>query len=823
MASLRGLMKALKKDEKKPQRDEKKPRNSASKKKRSANVATRRTGVDASQPKSVWKAAVKAAQDIAGYEAMLPSGLAYLGGDEWSITVQFSDVNYVAAREEHQEAILSMWAEFLNSFSSQERLEVTTLTRVMERAEVENMLHFPLQRDRFDSLRIDRNRIISQKLMSSSGNTTTEKYLTITTTAPTQEKAQNSLTRIAKTIKDSLKRVDGCEVRMLKREERLHLLSRILRPRELLTFSEKTFDSDVMQTKDYIAPNGITTSSATSPMTLHNGVGATFSKVLWVRDYPVWMTDALMTELAETRCEMVVSLHLESYDKLEGLKLVDRQIAELEMEMIAEQRKLAKQNISADMVPQKLKDALTENRDLRAELVSSNQKLFSSVMVIVVTADTLEQLEQSVATVATTVRQQSMQVESLRNMQKEGLITALPIGRRAIPMRRTLTTNAAAVIVPFTTQEVMVEGGHWYGMNVSSANVVVADRTKTNNGNGFITGTSGSGKSQFAKGEAFATYVARPNDEIIIIDPQREYAPLVEALGGQRIEMHATSTHAVNPLDLEGAMAEDGADAITTKVRFVLSLLGIMIGEGGELSIPQKNVLDKTLMGLYRTVSADPSAPMPTFRTLRDALAEIDSPAARECAEALEMYTDGSLAAFSRSTNVDVHSRVMSWDLSQLSDDLKPYVMFVLLEYLWRRVALNYRRGKRTWLYIDEFHLLFRDAETIEFFRKLYAVGRKLGLIVTGITQNIEAVLANEYARSMLANSAFLAILGQNQTDADSLCELLNFSDEQRRYFENVQPGQGLLVSGSRVVGFDSSIERSGLLYELYQTTFKDQ
>jgi len=366
-----------------------------------------------------------------------------------------------------------------------------------------------------------------------------------------------------------------------------------------------------------------------------------------------------------------------------------------------------------------------------------------------------------------------------------------------------------------------VPGGIWYGVNAQSSNALVADRTATTNGNGFILGTSGSGKSQSGKMEITNVFLSRPDDDIIVIDPEHEYEPLIEAFGGEVIRIHAGSSQRVNPLDIELNVITGDEDPINAKCEFVLTMLGSLVGGSMGLTPDQRSVADRSTLMLYRKYAAD-GGPMPTLLELRDALNASGEEAGRDLARMLEIYTVGSLGGFSNRTNVNPQNRLISWDISKLGNEMRTFGMMVILDQIWNRVARNRAEGRRTWLYIDEFHLLFGNKYSADYFRSLYKRARKWGLIPTGITQNIEELLANQDARLMLANSDFLLLLGQNATDADSLCNLLHFSEEQRRFFTNVQPGHGLMKSGNAVIPMDARIPTDSILYDLFSTSFEE-
>lgn len=780
----------------------------------------RRTGQDDARP--THKIA-KSTRDLLGYRVMLPSGVAWLGADEWSVTLRISDINYLAAEQATQEGIIDRWARFLNSFGAGTRLQLTVLNRVLADDDVSLLVQKDRQNDAYNAWRDDFNRVVRDKLAAVAGNTVTEKLLTVTVQESDREKAEATLLRMAHEMIAQLGALDGCRAELLTRADRLQVLSHILRPHEPFTFTEETFEPNKrLQSADYAAPWAVERTEAAGPLILHNGSGDTYHSVLWIRDYPPYLSDRLISELTEIKCNLTVSLHLEPFDQAAGMDLVQHQIAELEMQTIAEQKKAVKAGYSEDMIPHRLVETAREAKDLRSELEQSNQKVFSSVLVIGISGSTRDVLDQNVKRAMRVIRKASCVAEIASFMQHDALTTELPIGVRRIPMRRTLTTASAAIIVPFTTQECFMPGGMWYGLNAHSGNAVVADRTATVNGNGFILGTTGSGKSQAGKGEIMNVFLDRPDDDIIIIDPEREYEPLMAALGGQIIRVDAGSTNQLNAMDIElSATGAADDDPIKTKSDFVLSMMGSLIGGRDGLTPLQRSLIDRCTVQVYREYAADPThRAMPTLVDLRHALQATNNDEAMQLATALEIYTDGSLNAFAQQTNVDVQNRLISWDISRLGAELRTFGMMVILEQIWARVARNRAQGRRTWLYIDEFHLLFSNPYSAEYFRSIYKRARKWGLIPTGITQNIEELLSNNDARLMLANSNFLLLLGQTSTDADSLCGLLHLSEEQRRSFTNVMPGCGLLKCGDAVVPFDNRMPDSSALYKLFSTKF---
>lgn len=759
--------------------------------------------------------------DVLGYKRMLPSGVAWLGDDEWSLTLHTSDINYLAAAPAHQESIVDQWAKYINGFGSGSRLEVTVINRVLEDAEVIDLLYKPERGDGLDKWRAESNQIVRARLAKASGNSVTEKYLTITVQEPDHEKAEASLLRLGHETAAQLLAMDGCQVTILDRAARLKVLANILRPHQPFTFTESAFLPDKrLRTHDYIAPWSIATTTADGPLVLTSAGTETFHSTLWVRDYPAWLSDRLISDLTDIKTDIVASLHLEPYDQAEGNAMLNRQIAEIDMQMINEKKQAHKQGYDEEMIPQSLRDADEEAKELRDELRNSNQKVFSTVLVIGVSAPTRDRLDQYTKRVFRLIRRQSCTAEVTGYMQRDALTTELPLGIRALPMRRTLTTASAAVIVPFTTQEAFQPDGIHYGENQQSGNAVVINRLRNRNQNGFTLGSSGSGKGVAVKNEILNLRTTRTGDDIIIIDPEREYEPLVDALDGTVVRLHPTSTNRLNPLDID--LEDNGmGDPITVKAQDVLNMLRSLIGGMDGLTSTQVSLLDRCTISMYRRYAAE-GGNTPTLNQLRSALLATGTDDGKQLADSLEIYTEGSLNAFSHQTNVNIDNHLVSYDISGLGPELRTFGMIVILNQIWQRVVRNRRIGRRTWIYVDEFHVLFNDPYATAFFKDYFKRLRKYGGGITGITQDVEELLESADARLMLSNSAFLLLLGQSETNAETLTRLLSLSDQQAGWIGNVAVGTGLIRSGSVIVPFDGTIPHTTDLFQLYQTDVED-
>ena len=764
----------------------------------------------------------KTVKQLIGYDSMLRNGIAYLGDDRWSATIAFTDINYQLSPESHQMEIIDRWAKLINSFDAGQSLQISSCTRTRGIDDILADISMPAHGDALDPLRADYNELVAGKLESVSRNTSTVKTLTVTIRETDRDNAVSTLNALCNSLTAQMRAIDECHATRLDREHRLRLMAEILRPGEPFRFDERAFARmpGRPSTKDLVCPWSI---DARDPSMLHveSLESGFFHRTLWISDLPPELSDQLINDLTSIRARINVSIHLAPFDRGESMRIVRQKNAEIKMQIMDVRRRNRKQGLDPDDLPDDLADQQEQLGQLRDELRSTNQRLVDSIIVIGVSAASQEELEVACRNVKAKVNAQSCTAESLKFMQMEGLTAELPLGNNPLPMKRTLTTNSAAILIPFTTQEVFEPHGLFYGSNARSGNPILADRRSHMNSNGFVLGTSGGGKSFTVKQEIAGMFLNR-DDEVIVIDPEREYLALAAAFGGQIIQISAGTGTRVNPMDI--VLEDDSAsDPVKDKTNNVVSMIGALIGGIDGLDPLQKGLVDQCVSNLYtRYRNQGGGVVQPTLQDLHDELQAGGDQVSRYLADALNPYITGSMSGFNGQTNVDLSNRFTVFDVSGLSGELRTFGMMVVIDQVWNRVIRNKANGRRTWLYVDEFHRFFSNQYAAAQFKDIYKRARKYGLGVTGITQNVEEILDLQDAREMLSNSDFLMLLSQNSTDADALCELLTLSEEQRQYFTGVLPGQGLMKIGSAYVPFDGRIPAGGDLYRLYSTTFQE-
>ena len=551
----------------------------------------------------------------------------------------------------------------------------------------------------------------------------------------------------------------------------------------------------------------------------HFVMGGKYGRVLFLKEYASYIKDAMINELTSLNRSLMLSIDIIPVPTDEAVREMQNRLLGVETNVTNWQRRQNSNNNFSAVVPYDLEQQRKETREMLDDLTTRDQRMMFAVVTLVHLADSKEELDSDTETLQSIARKHLCQLTTLNWQQADGLVTALPLGLRRIDALRTLTTEALAVLMPFKAQEIWDRGGVYYGQNAISKNLIVADRKRLLNGNAFILGVSGSGKSFSAKKEMVSLALST-DDDIIIIDPESEYRPLVEGLGGQVINISATSPNHINAMDMEQGYG-DGENPVVLKSEFLLSLCEQLIG-AGKLSAKEKSIIDRCTAQIYRDyIRGGYQGQAPTLQDFHAELLRQPEKEAADVALAIELFTEGSLNTFAKPTNVDTNARILCYDIRDLGKQLLPVGMLVVLDNIFNRIIRNRGLKRNTWIYIDEIYLLFQHEYSANFLFTLWKRMRKYQACGTGISQNIEDLLQSHTARTMLANSEFLIMLNQAATDREELAHLLNISDNQLSYITNVDSGRGLIKCGSAIVPFVDHFPKNKL-YRLMTTKPSD-
>ena len=748
-------------------------------------------------------------QDIIPVQTIYDDGIFKVGKNKYSKMYKFEDINYYVASKADKESMFLEYSELLNSLDSNATTKLTINNRTLNKADFENQILIDMKGDNLDEYRKEYNQLLVDKA-TGANSIIQEKYVTVSINRKSIEEARVYFKRVSADLIAHFNRL-GSTCIELDAIDRLRIIYDFYRQGEETYFNFDLHDKKQKghDFKDYISPDCFENERD------YFRIGDRFGRVIMLRDYASYIRDTMVSDLTDLNRNLMLSIDIVPVPTDEAVREVENRLLGVETNITNWQRKQNQNNNFSAVVPYDMEQQRKESKEFLDDLTTRDQRMMFAVLTMVHTADTKEQLDNDTEALLTIARQNLCQFTVLKWQQLDGLKTVLPFGVRKIDAFRTLTTESLAVFMPFRVQEVYDKNGIYYGQNVISKNMIIADRRQLLNGNSFILGVSGSGKSFAAKNE-ITNLMLESDADIIIVDPEREYAPLVKAMGGEVIEISATSQNHINAMDMSRDYGE--VDPIIEKSQFLQSLCEQIIS-GHHFAKGQQSIIDRCTENVYRLYQqGDYKGVPPTLQDFRDELLKQPEPEAHSLALELELFTRGSLNTFAKQTNVNTNNRLICYDILELGEQLRAIGMLVILDNILNRITANRMKGKQTFIFIDEIYLLFMHEYSAQFLFKLWKRVRKYGAYCTGITQNVEDLLQSHTARTMLSNSEFILMLNQAATDQIELAKLLNISNQQLSFIKDVDAGHGLIKVGSSLVPFENDFPKRTKLYKLMTT-----
>lgn len=798
--------------------------------KRAADI---RKKADAKLKKSAKKLVVpQTVQDTIPYKRTYPnSGIIETSDGIFSKSYLLEDVNYQTAKDEEQTNMFLAFAELHNSFDSSSNFEFTIVQQNRNLAEFEASARLQLKDDDLDLLRMEQNEINKNMIRQGKNELIKHKYLTVSQAYDSYDAANAAFLRLDTQIKSSISRIGGAFSEAMSTAKRLEAIHDIYNPDAVglfgnnyemrdgrISLAQDNFSFDILRkmgvsTKDMVAPSSFEFKSD------HGKCGDYYFRAMFISQLPATLKDTFLMDLTEVPCRMVVSVHYKPIEAEVSQTMVKNDITNMNSALVKAQRTASANGYSVDLINPELRMEIEEANALLEDISTKNQKLFYQTFLVVHFADTKEQLDLDTKSLQATARKHLVELHTLMYQQELGLNSCLPLARNYLSVRRTLISESAAVFMPFVNQELNDRSGMIYGLNAVSHNLIMFNRRTGKNGNGMIFGAPGSGKSMAAKNE-MKDVLLSSNDDVIVVDPQGEYARLAKMLGGEVIVIDSASGMHINPFDIE--MSDD--NPIVQKSDFIYSFFETIMGERIGLSPAQKSILDRCVTKIYepflesyRDGSYDKEK-LPTLVDFYFLLRQQDSYEAMQLADALEIYAVGSQSIFAAHTNVDPKNRFVVYDISKIGSGLKSLGLLVVTNSIWTRLMQGFTAGRNVWVYIDEAHLLFANNASAVFLKSFYKQARKYGGLPTGITQNITDLLENDIARAIIQNCEFVQMLSMSAIDRAQLAELLNISPSQMDYITDKEAGHGLIFDGKHIVPFVNDIPRNTRIYKAMTT-----
>lgn len=729
----------------------------------------------------------------------------FLAGTRYTKTFKFTDINYMVASEAAQRKMFLNYAALVNSLDCGATTKITVNNRHLNRKNFEESVLMGMEWDGLDHFREEYNGVIMDKATAGNG-IIQEKYVTVSVCKKNISEARAYFTRVGAELSARFAAL-GAKAVELDAGERLRILHDFYRSGEEVNFH---FDMQDMVKKghdfrDYICPDSMEKHSD------YLMLGGKYARVIYLKDYASFISDKFVNSLTDQSRSMMLSIDIVPVATDEAVREVERKMLGVETNITNWQRRQNANNNFSATVPYDMEVQRKETKEYMDDLTGRDQRMMLAVLTLIHLADTKEQLDADTDALLKVGADYMCQMAVLRYQQLDGMNTALPIGTRKIDSFRTLTTESLAAFIPFKVQEIQEPGGIYIGENAVSHNLILCNMNNLLNQSMMLLGIPGSGKSFFAKLLIIATALSS-QDDIIILDPEGEYSPLVKVLGGSVIRFAVGGRDWLNAMDMESGYGE--GSPVAFKSQFIMSLLKQVDSDG--IGPHQKSIIDRCVSQVCKEKKL--SGIVPTLCTVREKLLQQPEPEARDIALTMELYTSGSLDIFAHETNVDTKNRIISYDIHDLSEDLKQPGFVTITDAMINRVNANWAQGKKTHVIVDEFHIAYENEYSGNFFTSAWRQFRKRNASPVAITQNVDYLLSAPQARSMLSNSEFIVMLNQAENDQERLSELLNISPEQMRYVNGSEAGCGLLRYGNALIPFINRFPSNTELYKLITT-----
>lgn len=757
----------------------------------------------------------KSIQETIEIMAVAENGIFEVAKNRYSKCYRFQDINYTTTNEDEQIDIFERYCKFLNSLDCNFKITINNKNKNME--DLKQYVLLKYMDDGYDNFRKVYNDIIEAKILEGRQGIEQERYLTLTIERKNFEEAKAQFATLEATLRKAFNEL-GADILALSGNERLKILHDFYH-----LGNENNWDFDIKEAKKI---------GRDFKNDLSNGMikyfpdsfedERKFCKALFIKKYPSSLSDRFLNEITSLPVHSIVSIDVVPVPKDLTTKVLQKKYLGIESDIIKQQRVRNKNNDFSSDISYAKRTEKKEIETIMDDVRENDQCLYYVAVTIILMADSKKELESISETVETIGKRNSCTIDVHYLKQREALNTALPIGVRQVETMRTMLTQSLAVLMPFNVQELNDSGGNYYGINQVSKNINIGNRKRLINGNGFVFGVPGSGKSFFCKMEMGNVFLSG-DDEIIVIDPMNEYFDIAQTYGGTVVNMSTYTDNYVNPMamDVWNLDQNDSKGWVREKGEFMLGLCEQCIGDS--LNSRQKSIIDRCVRKLYIDIARSREKYIPVMSDFYELLNQQPEVEAKDIALSLELFVNGSLNIFNHQSNVDVDNRFTVYGIRDLGAELSPITMLVMMESIQQRIVENGKRGKATWLYIDEFHVLLNSEYSAKYLQQLWKKVRKQGGLCTGITQNVVDLLQNYTATTMLANSEFVALLKQANTDSSKMAEVIGVSEAQLRFVTNSPSGMGIIKCGSAVIPFDNQISKDTGLYRLYNTNIHEK
>lgn len=776
----------------------------------------------------------KTVQGSIPYLGVYENGIFQNDENTYSKVYKIPDMNFLIEDTERQKEIFGNFMELLSSFGPEVHVQQVIFNKTIKPAELESKVLMKTQNDKLNEYREEMNEMLIDKMAKASNNIIHEKYFVLSVEADDIVTAKATFERLDREISAGFERVTKTTTKPLTLIERLSLMYDIYNMDSNVPFYRRTKmkKDNIMESFNmrHIQKMGLTSKDVIGPSALtferdYMIIGTTYARAMMVSNLPSFLRGDILTELSNMPFNMLTSVHYRALPQSKAITLLKNKLVDVNANVVTLQKKASRNGYSVDVISPEIKQASQEVESLMGDLTQDNQKLFYTTITAVIFAKTKEELDENTKLFQATAERFVCQAMILATQQEAGLTTALPLGRNKLKVERLLNSRAAAIFLPFGVKELWQDDGMYYGLNGVSKQMILYNRSSAINGNGCIFGVPGSGKSFSAKRE-IVNVLLHTDDDVFVIDPENEYAGLAKLFYGSSIRIAPGSDVHINPMDMGLDYSAEGDDPITMKADFIASICEAATGSRYPLTPIQKSVIDRCVKNVYReyirTLRAEgKSEDAKIVPTLRDFYEEVKlqpEPEAHNLALALEKFVEGTQNSFAFRTNVNVNNRFTIYNIKDIGTGMKSIGLQVCLDNIWNKMIANYKKGKRTWLYCDEFHLLTQTEISAKYTQQIWRRARKWNGIPTGITQQVEDMMKTEEGRAIIGNSEFVMMLSMNAYGRAQMQQMYNLTDAEMEYITSSGSGHGLIYNGKDIIPFVDEFPKDTKLYNAMTT-----
>lgn len=544
------------------------------------------------------------------------------------------------------------------------------------------------------------------------------------------------------------------------------------------------YKAATLELQDIIAPSAL----QITPRSLN--LGDKIARTFFVISYPRYLSDNWFSPIINLDKVFDVSIFIHPIETAEILRSFQKKVAEVQSQIsIRESKGLVRDPM--------LDTAYRDLEELRDSLMQAQEKMFNVGLYITIYAETDNDLFKIENEIKSILESKLVYLKPALFQQNDGFKSVIPLGTDILGIHQKLNTEPLSSLFPFVSFDLTEDKGILYGVNRHNSSLIIFDRFSLPNYNSITFATSGAGKSYATKLEIIRTLMF--DTEVIVIDPEREYEYLAEAIGGRCFNIALSSDHHINPFDLPIPTGEETAgDVLRSNVINLVGLFRIMLGG---LSPEEDSIIDRAITETYAlkdiTVDSDfSSIEPPLLSDFEIILSGMEG--SESLMQRLTKYTHGSWSSFlNQPSNININRKFIVFSVRDMEDELKPIAMYIITHYIWNAVRKNI---KKRLLVVDEAWWMMKSEDTASFLYSIAKRGRKYYLGLATITQDVGDFMKSTYGIPIITNSSIQLLLKQSPSTIDILQKTFNLTDEEKYLLLEANVGEGIFFAGLKHV-----------------------